>query len=119
LGEVLRLIGERTDGTEALEQSVAAYRAALQVRTQEATPVDWAWTTDDLAWALKTLGQRTGNRAMVAEARQLMQASWDTYTAQGYDHTEYFTPRLAEVDATLASLPPPPPAGPPAPPSGG
>ena len=35
LGNALRTLGEREDGTERLEEAVAAYRAALEVRTRE------------------------------------------------------------------------------------
>lgn len=30
-------------GAQYLEQSLAAYRAALEVRTREQLPQDWAW----------------------------------------------------------------------------
>ena len=47
----LRTLGERESGTARLEQAVAAYRAALEKRTRERVPLDWARTTT------------TGNRA--------------------------------------------------------
>jgi hypothetical protein len=36
------MLGERESGTSDLQQSIAAYRAALQVYTRERTPLNWA-----------------------------------------------------------------------------
>ena len=41
LGNVLRNLGERETGTARLEEAVAAYRAALEVRTRDALPIYW------------------------------------------------------------------------------
>jgi hypothetical protein len=35
---------------------VAAYRVALEVRTREGVPLDWAMTRNNLGNALQTLG---------------------------------------------------------------
>ena len=40
--------GGREDGTERLEQAVTAYNAALEVRTRERVPLDWAATQNNL-----------------------------------------------------------------------
>ena len=37
-----RTLGERESGTARLEEAVAAYRAALEERTRERVPLDWA-----------------------------------------------------------------------------
>ena len=47
--------------TPALERAIAAYRAALQERTRERVPLDWAMTQNNLGNALWTLG-RAGER---------------------------------------------------------
>jgi hypothetical protein len=39
-----------------LEESVAAYRAALEERTRARVPLDWALTQYSLGIALSTLG---------------------------------------------------------------
>ena len=44
LGSALPTLGERESGTARLEEAVAAYRAALQERTRERVPLDWAGT---------------------------------------------------------------------------
>ena len=41
----LRTLGERESGTARLEQAVAAYPAALEERTRERVPLDWAPAT--------------------------------------------------------------------------
>jgi hypothetical protein len=38
-------LGERESGTARLEEAVAAFRAALEERTRERVPLDWATST--------------------------------------------------------------------------
>ena len=54
-------LGERESGTARLEEAVAAYRAALEERTRERVPLDWATTQNNLGAALAMLG-RAGER---------------------------------------------------------
>jgi hypothetical protein len=49
LGDALTTLGEREDGTDHLKEAVAAYRAALEERTRERVPLDWATTEIILA----------------------------------------------------------------------
>ncbi len=63
----LQALGERTTDPALLEQAIAAHRAALTVRTPEATPLDWATSQNNLGNALQTLAnvpptQRFWNR---------------------------------------------------------
>ena len=51
-------LGERESGTARLEEAVAAYRAALEERTRERVPPDWAMTQNNLGDALSRLGER-------------------------------------------------------------
>ena len=54
LAVALEIQGTRTDGpagTDLLNQSVTAYRAALTVRTRDDHPVEWAMTQNNLAVA--------------------------------------------------------------------
>ena len=63
LGNALQDQGTRTSGEEGrrlLAQAVAAYRAALEVRTREQLPQDWAMTQNNLGIALQEQGIRTG-----------------------------------------------------------
>jgi hypothetical protein len=47
-------IGEQPGENEPLEAAVDAYRAALEVRTRERVPLDWATTQNNLGNALST-----------------------------------------------------------------
>jgi tetratricopeptide (TPR) repeat protein len=58
LGNALRALGEREDGTQRLQEAVAAYRAALEVYTRERVPLQWAMTQNNLGTALGALGER-------------------------------------------------------------
>ena len=61
LGIALELHGERTEGAEGLDpltRAIAAYVAALEVYTRDASPVDWAMTQGNLAVAHLTLARR-------------------------------------------------------------
>ena len=54
--------------TARLEEAVAAYRAALEERTRERVPLDWATTQNNLGAALATLGERESGTARLEEA---------------------------------------------------
>ena len=56
LGNALQTLGERESGTGRLEESVAAYRAALEEQTRERVPLDWAMTQNNLGNALLEAG---------------------------------------------------------------
>ena len=51
-------LGERESGTDRLEAAVAAYRKALEERTRERVPLQWATTQSSLGSALTRLGER-------------------------------------------------------------
>ena len=58
LGNALGTLGERESGTARLEEAVQAYRAALEERTRERGPLDWAGVQNNLGNALQALGKR-------------------------------------------------------------
>ena len=47
---------------------MAAYRLALEERTRERVPLDWAMTQNNLGNALPTLGEREAGTARLEEA---------------------------------------------------
>jgi tetratricopeptide (TPR) repeat protein len=74
LGTALLSLGARRAGAEgarSLDAAVAAYRAALEVRTRDASPQRWAMTQNNLGTALLSLGAR---RAGAEGARSLDEA---------------------------------------------
>ena len=68
LGTALWSLGERESGTERLEQAVAAYQAALEERTRERVPLDWATTQNNLGNALG--GWASGRAAPSGSSRR-------------------------------------------------
>ena len=60
--------GDQKGDNAALLVAVATYRAALQLRTRERVPLDWAATQDDLGNGLTTLGERVSGTAWLEEA---------------------------------------------------
>ena len=55
-------LGERESGTARFEEAVAAYGEALEERTRERVPLDWAGTQNNLGNALYTLGEREAEK---------------------------------------------------------
>jgi len=58
LGIALAQLGKREEGTQRLEKAVEAFHAALEIRTRERLPLEWATTQNNLGSALLTLGKR-------------------------------------------------------------
>jgi hypothetical protein len=66
---------------------VAAYRLALEVRTREALPQDWAMTQMNLGNALAEQGTRTegeAGRKLLAEAVAAYRASLEVFTEKDF-----------------------------------
>ena len=81
LGNALVTLGERESGTERLEQAVQAYRAALEVRTRERVPLDWATTQNNLGTALARLGRESGTERL-EQAAQTYRAALEVRTRE-------------------------------------
>lgn len=79
-GNALWALGERESGNERLEEAVAAYRAALEERTRERVPLDWALTQHNLGTALETLGQRESGTRRLEEAVAAYRAALEERT---------------------------------------
>ena len=82
LGNALFGLGEREGGTARLEEAVAAYRAALEERTRERVPLDWAMTQNNLGGALSTLGERESGTARLEEAVAAYRAALEERTRE-------------------------------------
>lgn len=82
LGISLSTLGARESGTEKLKEAVEAYRAALQERTREQTPLDWARTQSNLGVALQTLGERDSRTARLEEAVAAHRAALEELTRE-------------------------------------
>jgi tetratricopeptide (TPR) repeat protein len=82
LGVALSVLGERESGTARLEEAVAAFGAALEERTRERVPLDWAATQNNLGGVLMRLGERERGTARLEEAVQAYRAALDEYTRE-------------------------------------
>jgi len=82
LGAALEMLGEWEGGTARLEEAVTAYRAALEVRTRERVPLDWAMTQMNLGNALETLGEREAGTARLEEAVTAYRAALEERTRE-------------------------------------
>ncbi|WP_347100425.1 hypothetical protein [Sagittula stellata] len=82
--------GTRTGGAASaalLAEAVTAYRAALEIRTRDAHPVDWAMTQNNLGNALQAQGTRTGGAAgaaLLAEAVTTFRAALEVRTRDAH-----------------------------------
>ena len=74
------MLGERESGTARLEGAVAAYRVALEERTRERVPLDWAMTQMNLGNALWMLGERESGTARLEEAVAAYRAALEEET---------------------------------------
>ena len=61
---------------------MAAYRAALEERTRERVPLDWAMTQMNLGTALWTLGERESGTARLEEAVAAYRAALEERTRE-------------------------------------
>ena len=68
LGYALDVLGEQSGRKEPLEEAVAVYKAALEERTRERVPLDWAMTQNNLGTALTALGERESGTQRLEEA---------------------------------------------------
>ncbi|BBE73218.1 tetratricopeptide repeat protein [Oharaeibacter diazotrophicus] len=82
LGTALAILGAREAGTARLDEAVAAYRAALEERSRERVPLDWAMTLNNLGSALAILGAREAGTARLEEAVAAYRAALEERTRE-------------------------------------
>lgn len=73
------LASEREQDTRTLHRAVAAYRAALEVRTRECTPFDWATTHNNLGITLVQLSVREPGTEALEQAAEAFRAAAHYY----------------------------------------
>ena len=74
------VLGGRKKGTEQLAAAVAAYRSALEERTRERVPLEWAMTQENLGTALLVLGGRESGTTHLEEAVNAYRAALEERT---------------------------------------
>lgn len=85
-GNAAAVLGEQSGEADWLEEAVTAYRAALEVRTRERVPLDWAMTNNNLGAALQTLGEREEGTARLEEAVSAFRAALPVLEGGGASH---------------------------------
>ena len=78
-------LGERESGTARLEEAVAAYRAALEERTRERVPLDWATSFGNQGVALMLIADRTNDAASAETAVAQIEAAYETLRSGGQE----------------------------------
>jgi tetratricopeptide (TPR) repeat protein len=85
-----------------LAQAIEAYRAALEVRTRERVPLDWAQTQANLGNALFTLGAREDGTERLEQSVEAYCTALEVFKAAGASHYVTGTERnLARAEALL------------------
>jgi tetratricopeptide (TPR) repeat protein/pimeloyl-ACP methyl ester carboxylesterase len=82
LGNALATLGERESGTQRLAEAVAAFHAALEERTRERVPLQWAMTQNNLGTALAMLGERESGTQRLVEAVAAYRAALEELTRE-------------------------------------
>ncbi len=80
-GVVSQTGGAISPEPELLFRAIAVYQIALQERTRERVPMDWAATQNNLGVALRTLGARGDDGALV-QAVAAYEAALEEYTRE-------------------------------------
>ena len=106
LGNVLFILGERESGTAMLEQAVDAFRAALEERTRDRVPLDWAGTTYILGYTEALIGGRVAERDRVLAGIARIESAIPVLEEGGHAvWVEGARTCLDEARAILAGLP--------------
>ena len=74
--------GDQRGENTALLVAVDAYRAALEERTRERVPLDWAMTQNNLGAVLATLAERESGTAHLEEAVAAYRAALEEWTPE-------------------------------------
>jgi tetratricopeptide (TPR) repeat protein len=82
LGTALSILGERESGTTRLEEALSAHRSALQERTRDRVPLDWAKTQHRLGCALWRLGERERGTEKLEQAVAAFSAALEEQTRE-------------------------------------
>jgi tetratricopeptide (TPR) repeat protein len=105
LGNALTRLGERENGTERLEEAVAAYRAALEERTRDRVPLDWATSMGNQGVALMVLAERHGGSSKARAAVEQIEVALATMRKGGHaPAAAYYEAQLPRARALLDRL---------------
>lgn len=84
------------------EEEETPYRMTAQDKNRERFPEGWAETQEKLGEALKILGDRTRDRALLRQGKVALQAAWDAHRAVGDNRLDdHFAKRIAVFDHAI------------------
>ena len=103
LGSALQALGEREGSLELLNEAIAAFRTALEVRTRADVPIQWARTQNNLGNALGELGMRERNQERLAESVAAYRAALQVFEEiQATSYIETARRNLARAEARMS-----------------
>ena len=80
LGNGLRMLGERKEGTDYLYQALSVYSTALEVLPRNESPIFWATVQYNISRIRATLGERECNSEHFILAIEASRAALEEYT---------------------------------------
>jgi hypothetical protein len=102
---MLAMLGERESGTAKLEEAAVAYREALEERTRERAPLDWAASLGGQGMVLALIAERRGDVSMAERALGQVNTAFETMRDGGnVSGAAVFEQLLPEARAIVARL---------------
>ena len=68
IGDVMGFIGQRSGSVHFLEQAALSYEQALEIRTEETMPLEWAYSTFNMALVIQAVGLLEDDSGMLKQA---------------------------------------------------
>ena len=102
LGIALKILGERESETTRLKEAVTTFRSALEERTRNKVPLDWAASQNDLGATLQALGLRERETAYLEESVNILREALEEFSQVKARHL--FGPRRKTTSAMLFVL---------------
>ncbi len=85
LGNILAALGQNLRDADLYRKSIELFKKALDIYSQESTPLEWAATQSNLATAIQSLGRQEGDA-------KILSSSIDAYTASLLEFSRKETP---------------------------
>ena len=102
MGDTLRLLGERVNGSKELDLAVAAFRDALAARPRDKVPELWADTMQSLGEVLIRIGERSSDPKPLEEAVRMFHSVLEVRTRQA--HPDKWATTQQVLGAALLTL---------------
>lgn len=108
IGTTLMLRGQGSSGADRifrLTEAVEAYRLALEIRTKDRVPVDWATTIGNQGATKRLLAETLNDLSMAQEALSQMREAAETFRTHGHiPRAVIFEHQIPAAEALVARL---------------